>query len=85
MLAGAPLVYVGPTCIKLLVKDSTGSYMTVPSHVVGVVTEFATALATSFVIANRNYPTEITGLSAGRPGWSARMLPSGSPRRSTRR
>ena len=50
--------------VKLRLKNSTGAYATVPFHVVGVVTEFATAPRDSFVIANRSYLTKMTGLSA---------------------
>jgi putative ABC transport system permease protein len=50
--------------VKLRLKNSTGAYATVPFHVVGVVTEFATAPRDSFVIANRSYLTTMTGLSA---------------------
>jgi putative ABC transport system permease protein len=50
--------------VKLRLKNSTGTYATVPFHVVGVVTEFATAPRDSFVIANRSYLTKMTGLSA---------------------
>jgi putative ABC transport system permease protein len=50
--------------VKLRLKDATGRYKTIPFHVVGVVTEFATAPRDSFVLANRNYLTTTTGLSA---------------------
>ena len=50
--------------VKLRLKDSTGQYKAVPFHVVGVVTEFATAPRDSFVLANRSYLTTTTGLSA---------------------
>ena len=50
--------------IRLRLKDSAGAYRAVPFHVVGVVTEFATAPRDSFVITNRSYLTQSTGLSA---------------------
>jgi putative ABC transport system permease protein len=50
--------------VRMRLKDSTGAYQAVPFHVVGVVTEFATAPRDSFVLANRSYLTAATGLSA---------------------
>jgi len=50
--------------VRLRLKDSTDQYKAVPFHVVGVVTEFATAPRDSFVLANRSYLTTTTGLSA---------------------
>ena len=50
--------------VKLRLKNATGAYASVPFHVVGVVTEFATAPRDSFVIANRNYLIQMTRLSA---------------------
>jgi putative ABC transport system permease protein len=50
--------------IRLRLKDRAGSYITVPFHVVGVVTEFATAPRDSFVVANRGYLEKTTGVSA---------------------
>ena len=50
--------------VRLRLKDSAGTYKAVPFHVVGVVTEFATAPRDSFVLANRGYLTNVTGLSA---------------------
>lgn len=50
--------------VKLRLKNATGAYATVPFHVVGVVTEFATAPRDSFVITNRSYLSTMTGLSA---------------------
>ena len=50
--------------IRLRLKDRTGAYSTVPFHVVGVVTEFATAPRDSFVLANRAYLAARTGLTA---------------------
>ncbi len=50
--------------VRLRLKDATGRYKVVPFHVVGVVTEFATAPRDSFVLTNRSYLTTTTGLSA---------------------
>ncbi|GAC1608265.1 MAG: hypothetical protein NVS3B26_04470 [Mycobacteriales bacterium] len=50
--------------VMLRLKNASGAYATVPFHVVGVVTEFATAPRDSFVLANRGYLTKVTGLSA---------------------
>ena len=50
--------------VKMRLKDTHGSYLTVPFHVVGVVTEFATAPRDSFVIANRSYLARATGVTA---------------------
>ncbi|MFG2041689.1 FtsX-like permease family protein [Dactylosporangium sp. NPDC048998] len=50
--------------VQLRLKTATGSYTTVSFHVVGVITEFATAPRDSFVIANRSYLAKATGLSA---------------------
>ncbi len=50
--------------VRLRVKGAGGEYVPVPFHVVGVVTEFATAPRDSFVVANRAYLTQVTGLSA---------------------
>ena len=50
--------------VRLRLKDARGSYATVPFHVVGVVTEFATAPRDSFVLANRSYLASMTGLLA---------------------
>ncbi|MCW2671443.1 MAG: hypothetical protein JWP14_32 [Frankiales bacterium] len=50
--------------VRLRLRDATGAYRTVPFHVVGVVTEFATAPRDSFVIANRSYVAQATGRSA---------------------
>ena len=50
--------------VRLRLKDTTGGYRTVSFHVVGVVTEFATAPRDSFVLANRSYLTRMTGLAA---------------------
>ena len=49
--------------VRLRLRSARGGYATAPFHVVGVVTEFATAPRDSFVIANRSYLTEATGLS----------------------
>ena len=50
--------------VRLRLKDAHRGYTTVPFHVVGVVTEFATAPRDSFVLANRSYLARTTGLSA---------------------
>jgi putative ABC transport system permease protein len=50
--------------VKLRLKDSSGSYRSVPFHVVGVVTEFANAPRDSFVLANRSDVARMAGLSA---------------------
>ncbi|MDT4990155.1 MAG: putative transport system permease protein [Actinoplanes sp.] len=50
--------------VQLRLKTAQGGYHTVRFHVVGVITEFATAPRDSFVIANRQYLTTATGLSA---------------------
>jgi putative ABC transport system permease protein len=49
--------------VRLRLKNAAGTYNTVRFHVVGVVTEFATAPRDSFVLANRSYLTAATGLS----------------------
>ena len=49
--------------VRLRLRDRTGTYTTVPFHVVGVVTEFATAPRDSFVVANRSYLATATGRS----------------------
>ncbi|WP_030441472.1 FtsX-like permease family protein [Actinoplanes subtropicus] len=50
--------------VQLRLKDTGGAYRTVRFHVVGVITEFATAPRDSFVLANRSYIASATGLSA---------------------
>ena len=47
--------------LRLRLKDATGKYATVPFHVVGVITEFATAPRDSFVVANSSYVARATG------------------------
>ncbi len=47
--------------VRLRLKDSHGAYQTVSFHVVGVITEFATAPRDSFMIANASYVTQVTG------------------------
>ena len=49
--------------VRLRLKNATGAYTTVGFHVVGVITEFATAPRDSFVVANRSYLAAMTGLS----------------------
>jgi putative ABC transport system permease protein len=50
--------------VQLRLKSASGDYRTVRFHVVGVITEFATAPRDSFVLANRAYLAQVTGLSA---------------------
>lgn len=50
--------------VRMRLRNKASSFVTVPFHVVGVVTEFATAPRDSFVLANRSYITKMTGLSA---------------------
>jgi putative ABC transport system permease protein len=50
--------------VQLQLKSVTGEYGTVRFHVVGVITEFATAPRDSFVVANRSYVSRATGLPA---------------------
>jgi putative ABC transport system permease protein len=50
--------------VRLRLKDRSNLYRTVPFHVVGVVTEFATAPRDSFVVANRSYLTQATGVAS---------------------
>ncbi|WP_433305346.1 FtsX-like permease family protein [Actinoplanes sp. CA-030573] len=50
--------------VQLRLKDAGGAYRTVRFHVVGVITEFATAPRDSFVVANRSYVASATGLSS---------------------
>jgi putative ABC transport system permease protein len=50
--------------VQLRLKTAPGGYRTIRFHVAGVITEFATAPRDSFVIANREYLTNATGLSA---------------------
>jgi putative ABC transport system permease protein len=50
--------------VQLRLKSSSGDYRTVRFHVVGVITEFATAPRDSFVLANRSYLAAVTGLGA---------------------
>ncbi|GAB1646423.1 FtsX-like permease family protein [Krasilnikovia sp. MM14-A1259] len=50
--------------VQLRLKDTHGAYRKTRFHVVGVITEFATAPRDSFVLANRSYVAAATGLSA---------------------
>ena len=50
--------------VRLRLRVAAGGYRTVPFHVVGVVTEFATAPRDSFVLTNRSYLAKATGLSS---------------------
>ncbi|MDX6206014.1 MAG: putative transport system permease protein [Frankiales bacterium] len=47
--------------VRLRLKDATGAYKAVQFHVVGVVTEFATAPRDSFIVANRAFVAQQTG------------------------
>ncbi|MBV9872818.1 MAG: ABC transporter permease [Frankiaceae bacterium] len=49
--------------IRLRLLNASGHYATVPFHVVGVVTEFATAPLDSFIVTNRQYLATATGRS----------------------
>lgn len=50
--------------VRLRLRNASGKYVPVTFHVVGVVTEFATAPRDSFVIANRAYLAKKTGIDA---------------------
>jgi putative ABC transport system permease protein len=50
--------------VRLRLQDAGGHYRTVPFHVVGVVTEFATAPRDSFIVANASYVASATGSDA---------------------
>ncbi len=50
--------------VRLRLQDVHGTYRTVPFHVAGVVTEFATAPRDSFIVANRSYVAAVTGSAA---------------------
>jgi putative ABC transport system permease protein len=50
--------------VRMRLRNAAGVYVPVPFHVVGVVTEFATAPRDSFVIANRRYIAQATGSPA---------------------
>jgi putative ABC transport system permease protein len=50
--------------VRLRLQNANGQYVTVPFHVAGVVTEFATAPRDSFVVANATYIATATGSSA---------------------
>jgi putative ABC transport system permease protein len=52
-------LHTGDT-IRLRLKNAAGAYQPVPFHVVGVITEFATAPRDSFVLTNRAYLTRTT-------------------------
>jgi putative ABC transport system permease protein len=47
--------------IRLRLRDASGVYRVVPFHVLGPVTEFATAPRDSFVVANFDYVAKATG------------------------
>lgn len=50
--------------LRMRVSTGGGAYRTVPFHVAGVITEFATAPRDSFVVANRSYLAQVTGSSS---------------------
>lgn len=50
--------------VRLRLRDRTGAYVASTFHVVGVVTEFATAPRDSFILANRSHLAAATGLDA---------------------
>lgn len=50
--------------VRLRLKGVRGDYRTVPFHVSGVVTEFATAPRDSFIVANAAYIAQVTGSAA---------------------
>jgi len=50
--------------VRLRLRAATGAYVPVTFHVMGVVTEFATAPRDSFVVANRGYLAKVTGIDA---------------------
>lgn len=50
--------------IRLRLKNAAGRFISIPFKVAGVITEFATAPRDSFVVANRSYLAQTTGLSA---------------------
>ncbi len=47
--------------IRIRLQNVTGTYITVPFHVTGVITEFATAPRDSFILANSDYIAQATG------------------------
>jgi putative ABC transport system permease protein len=55
-------LHTGDT-IRLRLKNAAGACQPVPFHVVGVITEFATAPRDSFVLTNRAYLARATGRS----------------------
>ncbi len=50
--------------VRMRLRNADGRYVPVTFHVVGVVTEFATAPRDSFVVANRSYVAAATGAPA---------------------
>lgn len=50
--------------VRLRLRDRAGAYVAHTFHVVGVVTEFATAPRDSFILANRDHLAAVTGVSA---------------------
>ncbi|MBU2667976.1 FtsX-like permease family protein [Actinoplanes bogorensis] len=63
--------------VQLRLRTAKGSYAAVAFHVVGVITEFATAPRDSFVVANRSYLAETTG----RPSVETLLVRTDDPRR----
>lgn len=47
--------------LRIRLQNAEGSYLTVPFHVTGVITEFATAPRDSFILANAAYVATATG------------------------
>ena len=62
--------------VRLRLKNRTGTYITIPFHIVGVIAEFSTAPRDSFVLANRSYLAAATGLS----GVQTLLIRTRSPR-----
>ena len=68
--------------VRLRLQDGSGHYRTVPFHVAGVVTEFATAPRDSFIVANAAYVARVSGSASvqtllvrtDRPGRVAALL-----------
>ncbi|MBL7260209.1 FtsX-like permease family protein [Paractinoplanes lichenicola] len=63
--------------VRLRLRTDQGAYRSIGFHVVGVITEFATAPRDSFVVANRSYLAEATG----RPAVETLLVRTGHPAR----